>query len=251
MIEEAAGSLLLALLGGLRIGPIFAFAPPFTLMRIPATIRVLFAVALAASFMASSGNPPQLTGQVGEFLAMAAGELMLGLGMALALQLGFAAIAVAGRTLDIQAGFGFAFLVDPTTKAQTPLIGALFTYATAAIFFATSGPTDLVAVFAASFSQIPVGSFAMLNGIGPMLAFFATVSILGLGTVGLALLVLFLVDLVIAMMSRTLPQMNVLLLGFQVKSIVTMVLLPVTLGLAGGAIMRILRLSLEAMLALG
>nr|WP_246623862.1 flagellar biosynthetic protein FliR [Sphingomonas colocasiae] len=238
------------MLGALRIGPVFAFAPPFTLMRIPATIRVLLAIALAASFIAShTATPPRW--EIGELLGMAAGELLLGLSMTLALQLGFAAIAVAGRALDIQAGFGFAFLVDPTTKAQTPLIGALFTYATAAIFFATSGPSDLVAVFAASFTQIPVGGFTMSNGIGPMLAFFATVSILGFGTVGIALLVLFLVDLVIAMMSRTLPQMNMLVLGFQVKAMVTLVLLPVTLGLAGGAIMRILRLTTEAMLALG
>jgi flagellar biosynthetic protein FliR len=51
---------------------------------------------------------------------------------------------------------------------------------------------------------------------------------------------------VIAALSRTLPQMNVLVLGFQVKSIATLVLLPVVLAWSSAAILRILRLALEA-----
>jgi flagellar biosynthetic protein FliR len=249
MFDGMVGSLLLVLLGALRVGPVFAFAPPFTLMRVPAPIRVLLAIALTAAMIAPAGNPQKLL-EMDTILSAAAGELMLGLIMAFALQFAFAAIAVAGRTLDIQAGFGFAFLVDPTSKAQTPLIGAIFTYAAAAIFFLTSGPADLVATFAMSFGQMPVGSVSTVGDPSALLAFIGTVSILAFGLVGVAMLVLFLIDLVIAMMSRTLPQMNVLVLGFQVKSMVSIILLPVTLGLAGGAIMRIIRLALEAMLAI-
>lgn len=248
MFEEIVRSFVLVLLGALRIGPIFAFAPPFTLMRVPATVRVLLAFALTAALIAPLKGAFTLT--LDGFLSAAAGELALGLMMALALQLAFAAIAVAGRTLDIQAGFGFSFLIDPTTKAQTPLIGALFTYATAAIFFATEGPSELVAVFAASFSHLPVGEVGDTERVDALLGFLGTVSIIAFGVVGLAMLVLLLIDLVIAMMSRTLPQMNVLVLGFQVKSIVSMIVLPVTLGLAGGAIMQIIRIALEAMLAM-
>jgi flagellar biosynthesis protein FliR len=250
MFDEMVRSLLIVLLGALRVGPVFAFAPPFTLIAIPATIRVILAIVLTATIVAPWQHPPAFSLTLETMLVAAAGELMLGLAMALALQLAFAAIAVAGRTLDIQAGFGFAFLVDPTTKAQTPLIGALFTYATAAIFFATSGPSDLVAVFAASFQQMPVGNVIAIDRIEPLLGFFSIVSILAFGVVGLAMLVLLLVDLVIAMLSRTLPQMNVLVLGFQVKSMVSLIILPVTLGLAGGAIMRIIGLALDAMLAI-
>ena len=167
--------------------------------------------------------------------------------MALALQLAFAMIATAGRALDIQAGFGLAYLIDPTTKAQMPLIGALFTYAAAAVFFATGGPQDVLAIFAASFAAMPLGSAMGPDAIQHVTSYLGTVSVLALGLAGLATVVLFLIDLVVAMLSRTLPQMNVLLLGFQIKTIATLLLLPATLGLSAAVITSILRLALEAM----
>ena len=56
-----------------------------------------------------------------------------------------------------------------------------------------------------------------------------------------------LLDLAIAFMSRTLPQMNVLLLGFQVKSMATLVMLPIALAVSGGLFLRLLRTALQGM----
>jgi flagellar biosynthesis protein FliR len=243
-IEEALVAVLLA---SLRLAPVLFFAPPFTLVRVPALVRVALVLALAAG-LNELGSPA--ADSIGSLVVGALGELGLGTAMALSLQFAFAAIAMAGRALDIQAGFGLAFLIDPTTKAQTPLIGAVFVYAAAAVFFATSAPHDLLAVLATSFERVPLGMATTPQGIAPLLSLLGTMSVLAVGLVGLAVLVLFLVDLVIALLSRTLPQMNVLVLGFQVKSIVVLVLLPATLGLAGAGIVRIIRLSLEAMLEL-
>lgn len=245
-MEALVADLHRVLLVSLRIGPLFAFAPPFTLLRVPGPIRLLLVLTLSAALLRLSpvATPTELPG----FLVATLGELSLGIALALALQLAFSAIAMAGRALDIQAGFGLAFLIDPTTKAQTPLIGAIFTYAAAAVFFATSAPYDLLATLAMSFERIPVGTAFAASGLGDLLAFFGTVSILALGVVGLAMLILFLIDLVIALLSRTLPQMNVLVLGFQVKSLATLFLLPATIGLSLASIARILRLATETMI---
>ena len=70
------------------------------------------------------------------------------------------------------------------------------------------------------------------------------------GGAGLVLLVLFSIDLAIALMSRTLPQMNVLFLGFQVKSIATLVLLPIALAGSAALYLRILRFAFTTMLQL-
>ena len=253
MFDRITADLVSVLLASLRLGPVFTFAPPFTLIPIPGMVRVVLVVALAAAMINLRPGLADEQVRLPGFAIAALGELSLGIAMALALQLAFSAIAFAGRALDIQAGFGLAFLIDPTTKAQTPLIGAIFTYATAAIFFATSAPYDLLAVLARSFDQVPLGMALAPQKIGGVLSYFGTVSILAFGLVGMAILVLFLIDLVIAMMSRTLPQMNVLVLGFQVKSIVTLLLLPAIIGFAGAGIMRIIRLAIEAMpvIALG
>ncbi len=241
---------LAVLLAALRLAPTLAFAPPFTLIKMPAPARVTMIVALAAALPNLRGTPIPQTLADG-LIPAAFGELGLGIAMALGLQWAFALVAMAGRALDIQAGFGLAFLIDPTTKAQMPLIGAIFNYATAAVFFTTNAPYDLLLTLAASFQRVPVGQATAPKNIGNLLEYLGTMSVLSLGLIGLAVTVLFLIDLVIAMMSRTLPQMNVLVLGFQVKSFVTILLLPITLGLSGAALVRILRLATEAMLTIG
>ena len=249
MSAAPVSQLLAVMLASLRLGPTLGFAPPFTLIRIPASARVVLTVALAASVPSLGGRPLDLAIAPG-LLTTAAAELYLGVVMALALQLGFGLIGWAGRALDIQAGFGLAFLIDPTTRAQTPLIGAIFGYAAAAVFFTTSGPEDVIAAFAASFERIPLGAAGAPHSLAPLLEYLATLTVLSLGLAGIAIVALFLIDLVIAMMSRTLPQMNVLVLGLQVKSLVTLILLPITLGLASAGILRVLRLATENMIKL-
>ena len=61
------------------------------------------------------------------------------------------------------------------------------------------------------------------------------------------LLVLFLLDLIVAFLSRTLPQMNVLLLGFQVKALATIAALPLALSFSGALFARLMRTALETM----
>ena len=70
------------------------------------------------------------------------------------------------------------------------------------------------------------------------------------GVAGLIMVVLFLLDLAIAFMSRTMPQMNVLILGFQVKALATLVMLPIAFSLATATLLRLMRFALETALRL-
>lgn len=246
-MEELTNQAVAALLVSLRIAPTFAFAPPFTLLRVPTLVRVLLAITLAAWLVASQ---PQQSWQSdfwsrGLFVTAMA-ELLMGIGLALTLQMAFAALLTAGRAIDIQAGFGLAMLIDPTTRAQMPLVGTLFAYAAAAIFFATEGPADLLAIWAASMAQIPLGA-ATVGGdaVAAIIAYMSAVFVMAFGAAGLVMLVLFVIDLAVAFMSRTLPQMNVLLLGFQVKTLAVLAILPIGIALSAALFLRMLRYALQ------
>lgn len=242
LTDQAVAILLISL----RIAPTFAFAPPFTLLRIPASVRMLLSIGLALWLVA--GHPDQTWRldfwSQGLFIA-AFSELFLGLALALSLQLAFAALLTAGRAIDIQAGFGLAMLVDPTTRAQMPLVGTLFVYAAGALFFASGGATDLLAIWSASVAQVPLGSARLGGDVALLASYVSAVFVMAFGVAGLMMLVLFLVDLAIAFMSRTLPQMNVLILGFQVKTLVTLATLPVALSLSLSLFLRMIRFALE------
>lgn len=233
------------ILTAIRLSPTLAFAPPFTLVRLPAVIRGVVILSLAAAMTAGMEAQDLDLAVQAPFAAAATTELAVGLAVALPLQLAFAMIAVAGRALDIQAGFGLAFLIDPTTRAQTPLVGALFTYAAGAIFFSTGGASNLLLAIARANQLLPVGSVAYDPDLQALLLFLSTISVMAVGAVGLLLTVLFLIDLTVALLSRTLPQMNVLVLGFQIKAFTTLVLLPVTIGLSASLIAQILSLAVD------
>ncbi|MFA6114566.1 MAG: flagellar biosynthetic protein FliR [Sphingomonas sp.] len=234
------------LLISLRIAPTLGFSPPFTLVRVPALVRVFLAIGLAGWLVAARpGENWQADYRTNGLFLTAIGELLLGIALSLSLQLAFAALFTAGRTIDVQAGFGMAMLIDPTTRTQLPLVGTLFAYAAGAIFFATEGPTDLLAIWSESLDQVPLGSAALGGDITVLSSYISAVFVMAFGLGGLVTLVLFLSDLAIAFMSRTLPQMNVMLMGFQVKAMVMLAVLPIALALSGSLFLRMLRYALE------
>lgn len=229
---------------GMRIAPVFAFAPPFTLMRMPATFRLLFGFGLSAAFVTTHGGLADAS--LSQLVPAAIRELGLGLVFVLAFQIAFGALYVAGRTLDIQAGYGLAGLIDPTSASQLPLVGSLFAYGAGAIFFALDGHLAILRLFAASVDAIPVGTWSMPHAIERLTAFLTFTFVTAFGVAGGTMVVLFLVDMSIAFLSRTVPQMNVLVLGFQVKTIVLFLALPMAFGLGGVAIARLMTMTLEA-----
>ncbi len=242
-MENLTDTVFAILLVTLRLGPTMAFAPPFTLLRIPVTIRVLLAVSMSIWLVAAR---PELVAQIGEgssFLVLALGELLVGVALALGLQLTFAAILWAGRAVDIQAGFGLAMLADPTTNAQIPLAGTILAYGAGMIFFAIGAHYDVIALWAASFDALPVGYDLLSPNIAAVAQFMSVLFLLAVGLVGISILSIFLTDLVIAFLSRTLPQMNVLLLGFQVKAMVMLITLPICLTFALGLYLRLIRMA--------
>lgn len=243
--------LITVLLVSLRIVPTISFAPPFTLMRVPAPVRLMLSLSLAAWIVA--GHPSETTavdpGATG-YIAMFLSELTIGIGLALALQLAFAALLTVGRAVDLQAGYAFALIADPTNRSQMPLVGMIFAYAAAAVFFTSSGPADLLGILSLSVERVPLGAGLGSDAVTVLTAYISAVFVMAFGAGGLLLLVLFLLDLAITMMSRTLPQMNVLFLGFQVKAIATLILLPLVIAGSAALFLRIIRFALDTMLEL-
>jgi flagellar biosynthetic protein FliR len=245
-MEALTNQALATLLLSLRIVPTFAFAPPFTFMRVPASVRLVLAVSLAAWLVAAHpGETWQSNFREVGLIATALPELLMGVTFALSLQIAFAALLTAGRTVDIQAGYGLAALIDPTTRAPLPLVGTLFAYAAGAVFFAIGAPADLLAIWDNAVAQVPLGAAGVGTNVPLLGAYMSAVFLMAFGAAGLIILVLFVIDLAIAFMSRTMPQMNVLLLGFQVKTIATLMVLPVAIALSIALYVRMLRFALQ------
>lgn len=236
------------LLLSLRITPVFLLAPPFTLIRAPRIIVALMGLGLSAILVSALPDVARVeTVSIGSLVIGGMRELFMGMVPVVVLQLMFGALYLAGRTIDIQAGFGLALLIDPTTRGQTPLIGTLFAYVAGATFFAMNGHHDLLKFFVASLELVPLGAANRFAGIGQVTAYAFVITLIAIGVGGAAMLALFLTDIMIAMLSRTVPQMNALLLGIQVKAILVLVVMPISFGVSGALFAQLVANALRAM----
>jgi flagellar biosynthetic protein FliR len=223
----------------LRLAPMFAFAPPFSLLNVPVRIRVLIPLMLATCMTQSTEGVMAAAPDGASLAAIAASELLIGLGFAFALQAAFAALSFAGRVLDVQAGFGLATVLDPGTRAQSPLIGSVLVLVAAAAFFSADGHHDLLRLIDASLRAVPVGAIGAGWPVEHVIAHAGLIFSLGLAIAATGVLVLFLADVALGFMARTLPQMNILMIGLQVKSIALILTLVLISGVAAPALLRI------------
>lgn len=235
------------LLLGFRIAPVFVFAPPFTLTRVPKLVLWLFGFGIALILVAANPETARVADlQLSTLVVGATREFLLGLTPVLALQLFFGALYLAGRTIDIQSGFGLALLIDPTSRGQLPLVGTLFAYFAGVIFFAINGHHELLRFFSASLDLVPLGAALEGNTLPALLSYISSIFLLAFGVGAAAILALFLADLVIAMMSRTIPQLNALLLGIQVKALLVLFALPFVVSMSVTLLTRMATTTLRA-----
>lgn len=175
--------------------------------------------------MVSAAQAPAVEiGTLASLVVAACNEVALGLAFAFGFVVAYAATQLAGRALDVQVGFGAAGILNPATQVFSPLLGSVFGMLTIAAFLAMDGHLVLIKALAASLTMLPPG--AALAELDPrlLLQHSAVTFTFGLALAGPVMFTLLLADLAMAVFARSMPQLNVFVLGFAVK---------IVLGLTG------------------
>jgi len=203
-----------------RLGALLALSPLAQAVKAPPVFWVLFTLALSGSLCAALGLRTPVPAGVGGLSLLLLSEVALGALLGLSLHAAFAALAMAGRLLDLQMGFGIATVLDPVTRANVPVMGVALTLVGLSVFFGVDGHHALLRGIAQVAQWVPPGALwrlpdgsALARAMGAM--FSMTVVI-----VAPALFMLLLIELVLDFVSRVLPQMNVLFIGMPVKALV-------------------------------
>jgi len=218
------------LLVAIRIGPLFILAPLFGSRETPVRVRVLFALALAAMLVA--GGLPALNVDLSSFgsvVAAAVVEVVFGAAFAFGLLAMFAAFMFAGRLVDLQIGFGVANLIDPVSRRQAPLLGTALNSLAILVFFAVDGHHLILRGLAYSLEKFPPGSPLTQINATAIFAQFGLIFSYGLMLVAPAVFALLLLDLAFALISRTMPQMNVFIVSMPLKVVVGLLVLAISM----------------------
>lgn len=198
-------------------------APVFGPTRVPTPARVALVLALSAFVVASTAVPALTSLDLISLVTAAAAEVVIGLSFAFGFLAAYAATQFAGRALDIQVGFGAAGVLNPATQVFSPLFGSVFGMLAIAVFLAMDGHQVLIRALVASIAASPPGTASFLPDPQMLLKQSGTMFTLGLALIGPVMFMLLLADLALAVFARSMPQLNVFVLGFAVKIVLGMI----------------------------
>lgn len=231
----------------IRVGAAFIAAPVFGNVSVPLQVRVALAGAIGVLVLGTQSiTPPPQVFAVNTFLAIAA-EALVGLALGFILQIAFAAPLIAGELIGGSMGIGFANMIDPNTGRSSPAIGQFLSILLTLLFLSIDGHLILVDTIARSYVALPPGAAWLAPGQMRDIALFGGYAFLaGLLLalpVGFLLLCL---NLVVGMISRSAPALNLFSIGLPASLAVGVIAMAAAFPAMGDYILVIVREGLEA-----
>jgi flagellar biosynthetic protein FliR len=200
--------------------------------ELPGLVRVLIALSLGALLASSVSVAAVPAVSIVPFVIACAGELIIGAALAGGFLAAYSATQVAGRVLDTQMGFGIASIFNPSTRASSPLLGTLLGMAGVSIFLAMDGHHVLIRALAQSAVSLPPGSGLLTFNWEALIVQSGVMFSYGLALAAPVMCTLLLADLALAVFARSMPQLNIFVMGFAVKILLGLVALAAAARLA-------------------
>lgn len=180
--------------------------------------RVALIVSIAFLFFAATGAPLTRPPSPMEFGALAGREILIGLALGFVLQLAALAVRVGGELIGQEMGFAMAQQVDPQTGVSTPVVAQLYDGLFLVGFLAVDGHHWLVRALSDSFARAPVGELGGTARLGAAVeALFIQMFSAGVVFAAPVMVLMFLVSVMIALLGRAVPQINLMDLGFTLR----------------------------------
>lgn len=208
----------------MRIGAFIVVCPGFSFKGIPNIWKVALTLGLALPLypLAPTGYPEL---SVPFFFWEGLQEVLLGLAIGYVSQLFFSAIEMAGAFADVQAGFSMAQLFDSTIGVNASYLGRVYYWVSLAIYFLTDMHHQMIKTLAYSFEAIPVQTAGMSVQVEGILTLFTLVFEIALNLAAPLLIVALMTEILLGILSRTVPQINVLILSMPLKVLVVVTFL--------------------------
>ncbi len=212
----------------MRIGAALLVAPVFGNEMLPLQVRIFIGLALTVAVLPAVGEVPPVDPLSGEGLLMAAQEILVGLTIGTILALAINTAVIAGESIALAMGLGFATMADPQTGMSVPVVSQLLLTIVTLLFLAFGGHLMLIQLLADSFTTVPIGEIALDRDVFWSVAAWGTQMYAGAVLIALPLVtVLLVINLSLGVMTRAAPQMNVFSVGLPLTILVGGVLLPI------------------------
>jgi len=212
-------TLLSFLLTLFRISVVLFLMPFFGGQGLPNTVKAALLIVLTLAVWPNLAFPGNLFPMDYWNLAvMLLGELLLGLTLGLVIRFLFAAVQTGGQIIGFQMGFAMVNVVDPDTGVSEAVTSHFLYMCSMLVFLALDGHLYLIKGLASTFRMVPPGQLFLSPTLTRQIFDFSgQMFFLAVKIAAPIIASLFLVDLSLALISKSAPQMHVLVLGFPIK----------------------------------
>ncbi len=213
-----------------RVSGLIAFFPFYSYGSIPTNIKALFAFFITIFLFPNATLDIQSFDVITLSLAFVS-ELFLGLIGGTILQIIFGALGIAGEQISFVMGFSLASSIDPMTGVNSPVIGRFIMLLALLILLAFNGHHLILIFLSKSIGHISLGGFypaiSVWHYISKAVAnMFVLGFVISFPIIALSLLS----DVIFGMLMKTMPQFNLLVVGFPIKIAVSFLVLTAVLG---------------------
>ncbi len=214
-----------------RVTALFILTPIFGTKNTPSMLKVGLGAIIALIIV------PTITGgEVYQSLSLIAyagiviREFLVGLLLGFVTYMAFIALYVAGQIIDMQMGFGIVSVIDPQSGEQIPVIANIYNIIALLLLLSLNGHHMIITSIFYSYHVLPVGMlsftpYLLTNIVG----IFTQMFILGFTVAAPVIAVLFLTNVLLGILAKTVPQMNVFVVGMPLKIAIGLLMLAVLL----------------------
>ena len=214
----------------IRITAFIVICPGFSFKGLPNTFKIGFAISL--TLIINSIIPEiDVIDNMFLFLLLNIKETILGLALGFVTNLIFSAAEIAGNLVDFQVGFSMASVYDPSVGTTAANYGKMYYWISISVFFMLDMHHKVITALVKSFDYIPLNTVSFNNyNAKAIVSLFSEVFELALNLAIPIIIVVLVTDIILGIISKTVPQINVLMLGMPVKAMVSYIITLLTLS---------------------
>ncbi len=202
-----------------RVAAIILFAPILGSAQVPAKLKVGLALVFSVMIfpMVPIESLPEPRGLF-DLAVHIATDVAIGLAIAFAVRLIFTAVQLAGTIVDFQMGFGMVNVIDPQTQTQVSITAQFQNIIAVLIFLASDAHHFIIGAIVQSFDLINPAQVDFSNVTpGIILRYFSSMFVIAIKIAAPIMAILFFLSVGLGLVARTVPQMNVFIVGFPLQ----------------------------------
>lgn len=220
-----------------RVSCFVFIAPFFSMKNTPATVRVGLSF-FTALLLYQALTPAQAVSydSVLEYAIIVMKEAITGLLIGFGASICTSIVNFSGSIADMETGLSMATLMDPTTRESTSITGVYYQYALMMMMIASGMYRYFFGALADTFTLIPVNG-SVFHGdslVDSMLMFLSDYIIIGFRIVLPVFCVTLLLNAILGVLAKVSPQMNMFAVGIQLKILVGLSVMFLTVGMMPG-----------------